>query len=209
MVFLWCAVGCAAVLTSFFFSPGDNIWMSLETAGIAAAFYLLALITFTMRAPFPGRTRVVTWGLFLAISAGIAFTGSEAYKTSCIEENNLEQARLSNSRGVMLDEMPRVLLQVLQTYYAQTPDHRKSIGEIFRELHCDYVPGCNINPPFVEKEKTVIYVSTVSDHEIALVGQELSVRGNDLSFRNYDGRVGMVQARAILTPQGVRYETEN
>jgi hypothetical protein len=49
----------------------------------------------------------------------------------------------------------------------------------------------------------------MTDTEIVLVGQEMRVHGRNPAFVNFNGRIGMVQQRAVLTEEGVRYESEN
>ena len=64
-------------------------------------------------------------------------------------------------------------------------------------------------PPEYEGAQPTTFIAAVSDHEIVLVGQEMYVNGRDPGFKNYDGKTGMLQARATLTEKGLKYESEN
>jgi hypothetical protein len=209
MMLLWLVVGIVLVATAFFI-PGESIelWPSLNASGIAAGIYLVALVAYTMRAPFPRKTRIVTWACFLLTSGAvlIAWTGMDS--TSHWQRRTLVEIRRTIGQGIMQATIRDTLFRVLELYYAQEPKKKESVGLIFQQLHPGMRAGTHF-PPEYEGAQPTTFIGAVSDHEIVLVGQEMYVKGRDPGFKNYDGKTGMLQARATLTEKGLKYESEN
>ncbi|TLY33675.1 MAG: hypothetical protein E6K56_00290 [Ignavibacteria bacterium] len=206
---IWIIGGIAAVAASFFLSGGDDVWQSLDAAGVATALYLMALLGFTTRKPFGTRTRVFVWCVFILAGTGVYLDWSGMSETAHRQKESLLKIRGTVSRSIMLNEMPAPLMKVLRSYAEQPPKKRGSLGKAFQAMYPADSVGRNIHTPFDQQDNLKIVVASVSDTEVVLIGQEMSVAGADRSKKNFDGRAGMVQARAILTERGVRYEPEN
>lgn len=209
MEMAWLLIGIIVVTGSFLLPGTDDVWRSLDAAGIAAGLYLISLTGFATRKPIPRGSRMALWCLLAVTGTGIVLCWSGASKSSSSQKENLLRTHGSISRTIMVDEMPSILLKVLETYYRQSRRGGRPIGQIFRASYPAGSPGSNIHAPFNPDDSLMIYVSAASDKEIRLVGQEMYVKGRNPEFRNYNGRVGMVQAKAILTDEGVGYESEN
>lgn len=194
---------------AFFASSGDNIWAPLDFAGIAAALYLIALAGFTTRAPFPRLTRLAVWFCLLLTGTGVFFCWRAAERRSEGQRDRLVEVHSAVSRSMMVDEMPSILLRVMKAYYTEPIERRRSLGATFRDMYPSAQPGVNMHAPYTTVDSLIVCVSALSDTGVVLVGQEAYVRGRNPAFRNYTGRVGMVQAKALLTSEGVRYESEN
>src|SRR2546425_3710996 len=206
---VWIIGGIAAVAASFFLSGGDDIWRSLDAAGIATALYIAALVGFTTRKPFGTRTRVFIWSVFILAGTGVYLDWSGMSETAHRQKESLLKIRGAVSRSIMLNEMPLPLMKVLRSYCEQPPKKRGTLGRAFQAMYPADSVGKNIHAPFDQQDNLKIFVASVSDTEVVLVGQEMSVAGADRYKKNFDGRAGLVQARAILTERGVRYEPEN
>jgi len=109
----------------------------------------------------------------------------------------------------MLGELSRMSLQVLRTYYQQSPDSQKSLGEVFRRLYPALSAGTNVSPAPEDNEALKIHITSISDSVIVLVGQQRRVNGNDPAFKNADGSAGELEETAVLTKKGVRYASLN
>ncbi|HYQ87179.1 MAG TPA: hypothetical protein VES59_08055 [Bacteroidota bacterium] len=206
---VWIIGGIAAVAASFFLSGGDDIWQSLDAAGIAAALYLVVLAGFTMRKPFRFRTRLFTWCILLLAGTGVYLDWSGMSETAHRQKESLLRIRGTVSRSIMLNEMPAPLMKVLRSYCDQPAKKRGTLGKAFQAMYPADSVGKNIHTPFDQQDNLKIVVASVSDTEVVLVGQETAIAGIDVYKKNFDGRAGMVQARAVLTERGVRYEPEN
>jgi hypothetical protein len=209
MGILWIVAGVIVVSAAFFLPSGGDVWTSLDAAGVAAALYLVALVAFATRYPFPRWSRAAAWFLFLLTGAGVFTCWREAEGRARMQVKGFREIRGSISRSVMVDVMPSMLLKVMNAYYAEPADRRQSLGEIFRETYPSANPGVNMHVPFSSEDSLMVSVSSLSDTAISLVGQEAYVPGRDPAFKNSNGKNGMVQARAVLTKEGVRYEAEN
>ncbi len=210
MMILWLVIGVTLVTVAFFL-PGKNIelWPSINAAGFAAAIYLAALVAYTMRKPFPVRTRVITRVIFLATSVATVFGWIGSNTQSHWQRNKLLQIRGVIARGIIMPEMQRSLLDVLKIYYQQDFKQKEPLGQIIQRIYAPGTVGTNIHKAWGKGDSTMVYVASVSNSEVVLIGQEMNVRGRNPEFKNYNGRVGMIQERATLTAKGVKYESEN
>jgi len=206
---VWIISGIVAVAASFFLAGGDDVWRSLDAAGIATVLYLFALVGFAMRRPFGIRTRVFTWCALLVVGTGVYLDWSGMSETAHRQKESLLKIRGTVSRSIMLTEMPVPLMKVLRSYSEQPVKKRGTLGKAFQAMYPADSVGRNIHVPFDQQDNLKILVASVSDTEVVLIGQEIAVAGVDAYKKNFDGRAGMVQARAILTERGVRYEPEN
>jgi hypothetical protein len=206
---VWIIGGIAAVAASFFLSGGDDVWHSLDAAGIAAALYVVALVGFTTRRPFGFRTRLITWAIVLTAGTGVYLDWSGMSETAHRQKESLLKIRGTVSRSILLTEMPVPLMKVLRSYCEQPPKKRGTLGRTFQAMFPGDSVGKNIHAPFDQQDNLKIVVASVSDTEVVLVGEESSIAGLDPHRKNIDGGAGMVQAKAVLTERGVRYDPEN
>jgi hypothetical protein len=188
----WMIGGIAAVAASFFLSGGDDIWRSLDAAGIVAGLYQAALVAFTLRRPFGFATRLFAWSFLLIAGTGVYLDWSGMSESAHRQKESLLKIRGTVSRSIMLSEMPVPLMKVLRSYCEQPVKKRGSLGDAFHAMYPADSVGSNIHAPFDQQDNMKIIVAAVSDTEVVL-----------------DGRAGMIEARAILTERGVRYESKN
>ena len=206
---LWAVVGAALVTLSFLLPSRDNIWSSLNTAGIVAAIYLAALMTAKLRQPFSVRARLLTWIIFLCTTVGILFFSNETYTATHWQQDNLLKARGKISRGILMSEMQPMLLKVLHIHEQQPPAQRESLRKIFQRLHPSCAVGGDMRLPASEADSLRIFLGWLSESQITLIGQEMYVKGRNPWFKNYHDKSGMIQESCTLTEEGVRYESEN
>ncbi len=209
MLLLWLICGFVLVSVAFFI-PGNQaeVWPNLNYAGIAALLYLLALVGYAMRKPFGRKAQIAVWAAtFVTLGAlGMHWTGMDA--TSHWQQKTLLRIREVIGRGIIRAEVPESLLTVFDTFH-----HQKGRKATLQQVFLNHYPGAkagdNIHKPHHEGDSLRVYVSSLSDTLVALAAQEMYVKGRELSFKNFNGRIGMVQERFTLTAKGVRHESEN
>ena len=210
MVLIWLLVGIVAVSLAFFL-PGQSIdpWVSLRPGEIVSAVFLVALVAYTTRKPFPAKQRIFSWVLVVVLLGGSLVLSNNLRETTTWQKDKLIEILGVIHRGIFLAEMPGPLLESLDKYYKQPERGRKPIGEVFREIKPSVKVGDNIRPQDLDQDSLKIFVASITPDEVVLVGQPSWGKGRDPDFDNYDGRKGLVQERATLTVKGVTYESEN
>ena len=209
MVLLWLTCGFVLVSVAFFI-PGNQaeVWPNLNYAGIAALLYLLALVGYTMRRPFGRKAQIAIWAATVITLAalGMHWTGMDA--TSHWQQKTLLSIREVIGRGIILAEVPENLLTVLDKYYHQK-GKKGTLQQVFLNEYPGSKVGDNIHKPSHDRDSLYVYVASLSDTMIAVAAQEMHVKGRNPSFKNFNGRAGMIQERYSLTLKGVSHESEN
>lgn len=210
MIIIWLIAGII-VVTIAYFIPGQDvdIWTNLNYAGIAAVIYVFILVVFTLRKPFSKKTITITWLIFIIAVLVVYLHWTEMNAQTHWQKNKLLELRAIISRGVIQEKIQEILHRVLLSYHQQNSKDKKTIGDIFKEIYSTDSIGTNIYTPYYEGDSLRIYLTQLSDSEVVIVSQEMFVKGRNPEFRNYNGRLGMIQDRATLTAKGVRYESEN
>src|SRR5882672_6696432 len=148
MAILWIVAGVALVTGAFYLPSAGDVWAHLNAAGIAAGLYLFALAVFAARKPVPRAARL---GLYCALAlagTAVVLCWTSEWRNSRSQKDWMSKIRTGVSRSVMIDEMPSILLNVMQRYYRQSRENERSIGELFREMHPGLQPGSNVHAPF-------------------------------------------------------------
>ncbi|MBI4427905.1 MAG: hypothetical protein HY562_02185 [Ignavibacteriales bacterium] len=212
MMLLW-LIGGLIVVSVAFLLPGSHpeVWPNLNVAGLAAGVYILAVIAYTIRSPLTKKARTATWiiAVITVPALGVFWTGMDS--TSHWQQRTLLSIRATIGRGIIASEVPDTLLSILDEYH--NPKGRgirkMSLGKIFESRYPRTRVGDNIHIPNSESDSLRVFVSTLLDTIIVLEAQELYVKGRDPSFKNFNGRTGMVEERYILTAKGVNHESRN
>jgi hypothetical protein len=201
--------GC--VMAGAFFLPSGNedIWVSLDRAGVAAAVYLIVVLFIMMRKPFGANVRIFTAGAAVITMLGLGLWWTTTSSMAHQEKQSLIQIRERISRTVLFHEIYPMYFPVLKSYYDQGESKTESIGAVFHRFYPDARERKNIHTPFNTTDSLTIFVASLNDSCVTLVGQEMYVRGRDAYFQNYSGKTGMVQEKAILTSKGISYVSEN
>ncbi|HUN65052.1 MAG TPA: hypothetical protein VMW43_03055 [Bacteroidota bacterium] len=210
MEIIWLVVGACVMAGAFFFPGGnDDIWHSLDRAGIAAGIYIIVMLFVALRKPFGVRVRLFTWGTAVVTLLGLGLWWTTTSSMAHQQKDDLIQIRERLSRTILFHEMYPMFFPVLREYYAQNQPGKESIGAVFHRLYPNAEQGKNIRTPFNTTDSLTIFLTSLTDTAVVLVGQEMYVHGRDGDFRNYTDKTGMVQEKAILTVRGVSYVSEN
>jgi len=209
MAFIWFFIG-AVVVSAVYFLSGDSLspWPALEAATIAACVYFLAVVTYATRKPFPRRTRIYAIVVCVLVVIAAGSFSMKFEETTTWQRGQLLKILGVSHKGMINAQLPDPLMATLDRYHRQ-PAKRKTLGQIFGEVMPGAAVGKNIYNSYDERDSLRIFVATLSDDEVELIGQSTWAKGKDPEFRNYDGKRGMVQERAVLTAKGVTYESEN
>ena len=210
MVLIWLLVGIIAVSIAFFL-PGASLdpWVSLRPAEIVSAVFLIALVAYTTRKPFPLKQRIFSWVLVAILLVGGTVFSNDSHQRTSWQKNQLIKILGVIQHGILMNEMPGPLLASLKKYHQQPQRNRKPIGEVFKEMKPGVKVGDNIYVAAGEGDSLAIYVASLTKDEVVLVGQPAWGKGRSPDFTNFNGRKGLVQVRATLTQKGVTYESEN
>ncbi|MBI3787766.1 MAG: hypothetical protein HY276_05855 [Ignavibacteriales bacterium] len=206
----WLVVGVMIVKGGFLFgSGGKDLWSALNTAGVCAGLYLVALIGYSLRKPLPVKSRI-TMGVFSALMlVAIASTWNGQYKQSHWQRETLLNIREVIGRGILAYEIPNLLLKTLDGYYQQGGKKSESLGEVFQRLNPRAIVGANIQKDDVGYRQQKIFVQAITNREVILIGQETVAKGKNPQFKNYDESMGMMQEKFILTEKGIVHESQN
>lgn len=210
IMLVWLVVGVTLVTLGFLFGFDEKeLWLSLNTAGIVTSVYLIALLFYALRKPLPLKTRVKV-GIFSAlVLVAIASTWIGQQEQARWQKATLLNIRGVIGRGIMLYQIPEPLLQTLETYHQQGAKRKESLGQVFQRLNPGAAVGLNIHKRGFPTDSLEVFVQSLNDRRIVLVGQEAFVKGKNPQFKNYDGRTGMIQEAFMLTEKGIVHESQN
>ena len=186
-----------------------ELWPALNAGGIAAGIYLAALLVYVLREPLPMRTRIVAGVIGLVAMIAVTFTWIRNEDRTRWQADLIVKICATIGRNIFSTAMPEYLLKTLDEYHQQKPHQKEFLGDIFRRLHNNPSVGSNIHTQSYPNDPIRVFIKTLDRDLIVLVGQETYAKGRDLSFRNYDGKIGMVQERYTLTEKGMIHESEN
>lgn len=206
----WLVVGVTFVTIGFLFgSKEKDLWSSLNTAGVFAGLYLVALIAYALRKPLPLKSRI-TMGIFSALMlVAIASTWNGQYKQSHWQRETILEIRKVIGHGIMAYEIPDLLLKTLDAYYQEGVKRQEPLDKVFQRLNPRALVGTDIQKEDIGKRQQRIFVQSITDREIILIGQETVAKGKNPQFKNYDGSIGMIQEKFILTEKGIVHESQN
>ena len=210
MAFIWLCAGVLVVSATYFiFGDSVNPWPGLHAAEVAAMIYFLALVVYSTRPPFPRKSRIVSLVLAVVFVGSTAFFSSTFEKTTTWQKSQLLKILSIIQTGILTSQMHEPLMATLNSYYHNQTKPGKTIAQVFRDVEPGAIPGKDIYKPGYEGDSLHIYVATLSDDEIVLVGQPSWGSGKDSTFRNFNGKAGLLQMRATLTAKGVTYGSDN
>ena len=206
----WLLIGIAAVSAAFFHPPySPELWPALNSAGIAAAAYLLLFLPVTVRSPFRKRSRIPVLLISFIVIGSIAGNWILAERQGFRQRATLMAVKSVISRGVILSEVPDSLIAVLQKYYARENTSRATLGEVFRETYPYTAEKMEVfRSPY--RDTAIVYtLNVLSDTQIVVVAENRFAHGRDSLFVNAGGGRGGIQELYGLTVRGVQHESEN
>ncbi len=211
MIIVWLLAGIVAVSVAFFVPANSSeLWPALSAAAIPVVVYVLALAFYTLRSPITRKARIIAWISVLLVGGATYTSWSEMNALSHYQHNKLLEIHAVINRGIMMYYIPKWQLAALESYYKQGPNKKESLAQVFQRLNNGAKIGANIYKPQWDGDTTIsIVVRTMSDNEVVLMGLHSYGKGRKVDFRNYNGRVGLIQEKFILTEKGLTHESEN
>ena len=207
---LWIAAGVILVTATFFLAPqGRELWPAVNAAGIAAAIYFFTFMAYVLRKPLPRKWRVSLGAISILVIGCGAFRWVSTQEQSHWQADQLMKIRGVIGRGVRVVEMAPPLLKTLDAYHRQGAHKVSTLADEFRKMYAGATAGSNIHKPQWDEDDMTVVVETLEPDRIVLVSQETYVKGRDPSFRNHDGKTGMIQEKFTLTEKGVTHVSEN
>jgi hypothetical protein len=207
---LWIAAGVVLIGATFFLVPkGVELWPAINASGVAALVYLVAFLFFVLRKPLSLRKRLVVATLGVLFLACTAFRWIQMEDQARWQADQLLQIRGVIGRGVMITEMSGPLLKTLDTFHRQGRTKKSTLAEEFRKLYPAASAGSNIHKATWDGDEMKIMITELNPNRIVLVSQETFVKGRDSSFKNLDGKIGMIQEQYTLTTKGIVHVSEN
>ncbi|MEK6756841.1 MAG: hypothetical protein AABZ02_11880 [Bacteroidota bacterium] len=207
---VWIVAGVIVVSLAFLLTPrSTEVWPALNTAGIFAGAYLIALLIYALWKPISRRLRVAGGIVAIVVLACSAFTWVRMEDQTRWQVDQVMRVRTLIGRGVMCYEMPIPLLKTLEAYHQQGVEKKETLADVFRRLQNGATVGSNIHKPSWEGDPMTVTVEALDLNRIVLISQETYVKGREPNFKNYDGKAGMVQEKFILTKKGISHVSEN
>ena len=207
---LWIAAGVVLIGATFLFVPkGVELWPAVDAAGVAAFAYTVALLFFVLRKPLSLRRRLLVATLGVLFLACTAFRWIQMEDQAHWQADQLLRIRGVIDRGVMTMEMTGPLLKTLDAFHRQGTSKKTSLAEEFRKLYPAASAGSKIYKPKWEGDGMSVIITELNPDRIVLVSQEAFVMGRDSSFKNLDGKIGMIQEQYTLTAKGIVHVSEN
>jgi hypothetical protein len=207
----WILIASALVAAAFvgtFYYTG-NTWAAANAAGIVSLIYLLILLYRVTRPPMPTRRKWWTLGIAAVTIAGTTFFWTSMCVTTIWQAETLHTIHKVIFHGVSMDLLRTKGMKILNAYATQKETKKLSIGEIFRKETTFAHPDSSIIE-VAGDDRYRLFAEAVTDTHVAIICQEiLRIDGEDKTFKNFDGRMGMAQDRLIVTKRGVVYEVQN
>ncbi len=208
---IWVVVSSALVTVAFVatYLATHNTWDAAIAGGLVALVCFAGFFYRITRPPMTPRQRWWISGISLVVVVGTVIHWNVMYTMT-----NYQYHLLHTIHKVIIHGIAKAMFQDEgRRTYVRYVDQRKrgnpSVGDAFRKVaRYDGSDSTRLNTDAWQQMK--MYVAAVTDTEVVLVIQDsITVDGENPTFRNYDGRVGMVQDRLRITKMGFVHETEN
>ncbi len=206
---IWLVVTIAAICGTFVAVLGltGDIWSAANAAGAIVLAYLIVAAVWMTRPPVSTRARAFILG---AVGLGLAGTVTHwriASSTTNFQYELLQVIRRQIEHSIISAKMDERSLPVFAADYRERTPGAKRLAPLFDEMN----PGIDRSTHLLDTlgEGIRVYAVALSDTEVVISGVSGFTRGRDRTFRNLDGRTGLLQSRQRLTPAGVDYAIEN
>jgi len=205
----WILIGIILLSIAYVIpSRSPSFWAPLHAAGLVTGVYLLALVIYLLRKPLRLSRRLLLGIIALLVIGVTAFAWIRAESgTKEIVQGRYNRGVVA-ARGILQTEMSWRLKETLEAYYQLPSRQRQSLAEVFVRQNRTAAVGSDIHERQFGGDRK-IFVQALERDRIVLVGQEMLLRGRNPEFRNFDGKLGMVQERMTLTVRGLTHESEN
>lgn len=211
-IILWIIVGVALCSALFFLQPaGEDLWPQANAAGIAVLIYLVSLGIYTLRKPIPRTMAFLIALMFLIGGTSVALTWRTQQRMSQYQRKQLVLISQKIHEGWMRAISHDTLMTAFRSYHGGVSGEPRSMAAAFTEKFPSAVPGGRVRLKRLGEsdDSTFFHVNELSDSSVVLTGRVSYVHGRNPDFVNIDGRRGMIQLRATMTPKGIEYDKEN
>lgn len=213
-LFLLFTLLVSAAYTSTFFITHD-IGTATNAGGIGALAYLIVVIVKATRPPFPKKQRLLVIIIAAISISGIATAWISMYRTTHWQRSMLLTLRNVIIQGVMQDTLMKRGLLTLEAYHRPNRSIAETFADVFHRLN----PTVGDDPSTLDtlfddpiKKSGImerIYIESVTDSILVLVGEDLTAFRQDSIFRVLKMNVAkQPRAKLQLTPKGATYELE-
>jgi len=209
MPIVWFLIGSVMVVGPFlmFHVPMDP-WPGAVAAGIGGTIFVMLLFLFViLTTPFTTRVKLLS-GAIVAVTVLASFVSWKAmYDMTHYQRTILGTIRTVIGEEIMESAAYDAMYPSLRKYYEQRAPAKLPIGKIFLAVNKERIHDKVYR--FQGDEFILSALDNVSDSVVTLIMVDTVARGKDLSYANYNGRIGRLQFRAELREKGVHYEREN
>jgi hypothetical protein len=207
---LWIVAGVILISATFFLTPQTTeLWPAINAAGIAAGIFLFALLAYVLRRPLAMKQRLLVGIIGIFVIGCTTITWMKKQEQAHWQADQLMKIRAVIGRGIKMADMAPPLLKVLDAYHRQGAKKLNTLAGEFKKSYPGAAVGTNIHKSQGEWDELTVMVESLEPNEIVLVSQETYVKGRDPEFKNYDGKIGMLQEKFILTERGLTHVSEN
>ncbi len=207
ILFIWLVSGSLIISTSFLtaYHFTSDYWFAGGVSSSLAGILLFTFLIYITRHPFPKKIRIRLILIYIVFAA-LLITGWQHQKNQGNwHKTALIAVKQSIDKDILKSYIYDVLLRTMYQYYQN--DSLLTLKDAFEhkepmELLAEYQKDAAI-------DSLVIYAAQVKNDTIVLVGQRNLFSGNNINFKNHNGRKGKMQFTGVLTIDGITYEQNN
>jgi uncharacterized protein YhhL (DUF1145 family) len=209
MIRYWLPIGLVLITGAYWlFADLYSLWPGLNAAAIMALVFFLAVVVYAFQAPFTRKARIFI-SIISIIIITLTIVGWVNFKaTTDWQRTQLLTILGRVADGAMQAELSDISMNLLRTHHSQFNTSKNPIANTFAKLYPNIREGMRIERQH-SADSLHIYCSVLQPERIELIARYSYVNGKDLTFKNYDGRIGKKQTRTVVTEKGVTYEYQN
>ena len=207
----WVIIACIVVSAVFIISLLQTweIWVAVNAAGAVSFLYLVGLLYRTVRPPVAQKTRRLTIAIATVVLTGIVIGWATSFVQARFQYHALHTMHKEIFHGVMMSNLYSRALKAFAEFQQQPEPKAMALGEIFQQHNPPIERGSSLIDTLQAGDGVRVHLVSISDTTVVLIGQGTFIDGENATFKNFDGRIGMAQDRLRLTPKGIDYEIQN
>jgi uncharacterized membrane-anchored protein YhcB (DUF1043 family) len=202
----WLLSGIVLVSAAFIIRSGSGLWSAIDSAGLVAGVYIVAMTLYVARKPLRWQARLWVYAVVCLSVGVIAFSWYQNETSTRLQEDLRRRQYAVQARGAAVGTMTSRFHRVLEEYYQRGARSKETLSEVFFRQNQSLKDGKKELLNFMERWN--LSVESQAADSIVVVAHS-AVKGDSADFRNIDGTTGAMQERVILTKKGIVHVSEN
>jgi hypothetical protein len=203
----------AAVASIGAFIATHDPGIAVNAGGAIALVYLIILLFNAVKPPFPNASRLLIIAIAFVSLACVATSWVTQFYLSHWQRATLLTIRGAISYGTMHEALTKRALSTLEAYYNPNRPPSEKFVQVFNRVNSRSTTSSNILDTIYADERKLnigqlIYVESISDSEVVLVGRDELARSQDSIAQVLKLDIGKPLLRFHFSAKGARYEFE-